>query len=128
MSDTVRLDKWLWAARFFKTRALAADAIDGGKVHVNGTRGKRGKLVKVGDSLRIRKGPFESTVTLLVPSNRRGPAKAAVTWYEETAESRSARETLLEQHRLAKAAGLEQPAGKPTKSDRRLIKRFKQDE
>src|SRR5437764_14974830 len=80
----VRLDKWLWAARFFKTRALAATAIETGKVEVNGERAKRAKLLQVGDSLRIRLGPYYHVVTVRGLSEHRGPASIAATLYEET--------------------------------------------
>ena len=100
----VRLDKWLWAARFFKTRSLAADAIEGGKVQVNGERVKRAKTLQVGDAVQLRLGPYEHVVVVRQTSERRGPASVAQTLYEETAESRSAREKLAEQLRMATAA------------------------
>lgn len=122
----MRLDRWLWVARFFKTRGLAADAIDGGKVHLNGVRGKRGKLVKPGDQLRIRKGPYETHLTVRSLSPRRLPAREAQDLYEETPESVSARKALADQHRLAATAGsIEGPKGRPSKRDRRLIARAK---
>src|ERR1700740_30966 len=91
-SDRVRLDKWLWAARFFKTRSLAADAIEGGKVDVNGDRAKRSKLVHPGDEVRVRHPPFEHVVRVLGVAERRGSATIAATLYEETVESRERRE------------------------------------
>src|SRR6185437_14233450 len=78
-SDTVRLDKWLWAARFFKTRALAAESIDGGKVHLNGERVKRSKTLKLGDEVRVRIGPYEHRIVVRSTSDRRGPATVAAT-------------------------------------------------
>ena len=90
----VRLDKWLWAARFFKTRALAAQAIESGKVEVNGERAKRAKQLQVGDELRIRLGPYEHQIVVQALSSRRGPAPEAAGLYEETVASREARERL----------------------------------
>ena len=87
-ADT-RLDKWLWAARFYKTRSLAADAIVGGKVHLNGDHAKRAKPVQVGDVIRIRQGIYETTVRVRALANRRGSATDAAKLYEETPESRS---------------------------------------
>src|SRR5260370_8402493 len=90
----VRLDRWLWAARFFKTRALAAAAVGGGKVELNGARPKRAKPLAVGDRLRIRRGPFAYLVVVRALSEQRGPAGAAVTPYEEDPEGRRRREPL----------------------------------
>jgi ribosome-associated heat shock protein Hsp15 len=117
---TVRLDKWLWAARFFKTRSLAADAVDGGKVHVNGERVKRAKLVKTGDEVRIQLGSYEHRVIVLALSERRGPATVAVALYREREESVTARAALAEQHRLA-ANAVRFDSGRPTKRDRRRL-------
>jgi ribosome-associated heat shock protein Hsp15 len=119
-NGTVRLDKWLWAARFFKTRSLAAEAIDGGKVHVNGERVKRSKAIKPGDEVRIQLGPYEHRVVVRDISERRGPASVAVTLYEERAESIAARTALAEQHRLA-AGAVRFDSGRPTKRDRRRM-------
>jgi len=121
--DRVRLDKWLWAARFFKTRALAADAIDGGKVDVNGARAKRAKMVQVGDEVCVRQPPFEHVVRVRGVSERRGPASVAATLYGETAESKAKRETLAAQIRSMPADDWER--GRPTKRDRREIERFR---
>jgi ribosome-associated heat shock protein Hsp15 len=96
-SPRVRLDKWLWAARFFKTRSTAAQAIDGGKVDANGERAKRSRLVQVGDVLVLRRPPYEHHVVVHGLSEVRGPAKEAVLLYEETAASRKARELLAYQ-------------------------------
>jgi ribosome-associated heat shock protein Hsp15 len=120
----VRLDKWLWVARFFKTRALAAEAVEGGKVQVNGDRPKRARPVQVGDELRIRLGPYEYTVSVRALSDRRGPATQAAGLYEESAASRSAREALTVQLKsLNSLFGPEK--GRPTKKDRREIERLK---
>jgi ribosome-associated heat shock protein Hsp15 len=126
MADSrVRLDRWLWAARFFKTRALSAAAIAGGKVQVNGTRAKPAKQLQVGDALRIRVGPYEWLVTVRVLSERRGPPKTALVLYEEVAEGRAARERLAEQHKIAPAPTYE-GKGRPTKKERREIERLEE--
>ncbi|HEU5358230.1 MAG TPA: S4 domain-containing protein [Gemmatimonadales bacterium] len=122
--DRVRLDKWLWAARFYKTRALAAEAIDGGKVHVNGERAKRSKLLQLGDDVRLRQGTYEYRLTVRGMSERRGPAKVAVTLYEEDAASRAARERMAEQL-AAMPAPFQVEKGRPTKKDRRELERFR---
>ena len=121
-----RLDKWLWAARFFKTRGLAAEAIDGGKVDVNGDRAKRSRELKPGDQLRIRHGPYEHQVTVLNTSDRRGSASIAATLYRESPESIEARARLGEQHRLARTS-FDFGEGKPSKRQRRDIRRLKGD-
>jgi len=122
--DRVRLDKWLWAARFYKTRALAAEAIEGGRIEVNGDRAKRSRPLRPGDELRIRLGPYEHHVAVRALSNRRGPAAEAATLYEETAASREARERLALQ--LKSVAPLFQhDKGRPTKKDRRDINRLR---
>jgi ribosome-associated heat shock protein Hsp15 len=121
----VRLDKWLWAARFFKTRALAVEAIGGGKVLVAGERAKPAKLLQAGDEVRIRLGPYEHVVIVRGTSERRGPASVAATLYEETVASRTAREKLSEQLRLAPAAFVYEDKGRPTKRDRRDLDRFR---
>jgi ribosome-associated heat shock protein Hsp15 len=122
--DKVRLDKWLWAARFFKTRALAAEAVEGGKVQLNGDRPKRARALQVGDELRIRLGPFEHIVAVRALSDRRGPATQAAALYQETEASRRAREALAIQLKsLHSLFGPEK--GRPTKKDRREIERLK---
>jgi ribosome-associated heat shock protein Hsp15 len=122
--DKVRLDKWLWAARFFKTRALAAEAVEGGKVQVNGDRPKRSRPLQVGDELRIRLGPYEHIITVQALSDRRGPASQAAGLYQETGTSRTAREALAVQLKsLHSLFGPEK--GRPTKKDRREIERLK---
>lgn len=120
----VRLDKWLWAARFFKTRALAADAIEGGKVEVSGGRVKRAKLIQAGDSIRLRLGPYEHLVTVLALSERRGPASVAATLFRETPESRKLREELQLRMKAA-APQFAHDSGKPTKKQRRDINKLR---
>jgi ribosome-associated heat shock protein Hsp15 len=121
----VRVDKWLWAARFYKTRSLAAEAIGGGKVLVAGERVKPAKLLQVGDEVRLRLGPYEHVVVVRAISERRGPAAVAATLYEETPASRTAREKLAEQLRMAPAAFVYEDKGRPTKRDRRELDRFR---
>lgn len=122
--DKVRLDKWLWAARFYKTRSLAAEAIAGGKVQVNGERVKRAKPVQAGDEIRIRLGPYEHQVVVRALSERRGPATEAAMLYEEKPESRSAREAMAIQLKTLHAAFVPE-RGRPTKKDRREIEKLK---
>jgi ribosome-associated heat shock protein Hsp15 len=120
----IRLDKWLWAARFYKTRSLAAYAVETGKVEVNGERAKRAKQLQVGDSLRIRLGPYHHIVTVRALSERRGPASVAATLYEESAEGRRAREAMQLQVKVAQSVpGYER--GRPTKKDRREIEKLR---
>ena len=119
-SDSVRLDRWLWAARFFKTRAIASAAIAGGKVQVNGTRAKAAKQLRVGAELRIRVGPYEWLVTVRALTERRGSAKDAQLLYDEAPEGRAARERLAEAHKLAPTPTY-QGKGRPTKKDRRKL-------
>lgn len=121
-TDRIRLDKWLWAARFFKTRSLATAAVNGGKVQVNGLRTKPAHAVHPGETLSIRRGPYEYVVVVKALSEQRGPASQAVLLYEETTESRERREILASQLRL-QASGAP-PSGRPTKKDRRHIIRF----
>lgn len=123
--DRVRLDRWLWAARFFKTRALAAAAVAGGKVQVNGTRAKPAKQLQVGDGVRVRVGPYEWLVTVRGLSERRGPPKAALVLYDEAPDGRRARERLAEQHKIAPAPAY-QGKGRPTKKERREIERLEE--
>jgi len=120
-----RLDKWLWVARFFKTRALAAAAIDGGRIERNGEKAKRGKPVRPGDTLRIRLGPYEHRITVVAVAAQRGPASVAAGLYQEDPESRASRERLHEQHRLAAALHDGADKGRPTKRDRRGIGKLK---
>jgi ribosome-associated heat shock protein Hsp15 len=117
----IRLDIWLWAARFFRTRALAKQAIGGGKVEANGVTPKSSKAIHVGDRLRIARGEDSFEVDVLALSGTRGPASVAQTMYRETETGRSAREAATEQRRLV-GAGYAKPAGKPDKRARRLIR------
>ena len=120
----VRLDKWLWAARFYKTRALAADAIEGGKIDVNGERSKRAKLVHAGDKIQTRMGPFEHIITVKAVSERRGPASVATQLYEEDPESIKQR-AVMAAHVKAMNANTGYDTGRPTKKDRRDIRRIR---
>lgn len=121
---TVRVDKWLFAARFFKSRALAAEAIAGGKVAVNGDHVKPARELKPGDRVWLRLGPYEHTVVVRIASERRGPASVAATLYEETAESRSAREKHAWMLKHA-APKVDAGAGRPTKRDRRELDKLR---
>lgn len=120
----VRVDKWLWAARFYKTRALAAEAIDAGRIEVNGERSKRARLVQAGDKIRIRIGPYEHIVTVKDVSERRGPAPVAAKLYEEDTESRKQREVMAA-HVKAMNANTGYESGRPTKKDRRDIEKIR---
>ena len=119
----VRIDKWLWAARFYKTRSLAADAVEGGKAQLNGERVKPAKAIKVGDALAIRNGHFLWEVTVLALSERRGSATEAAKLYSESEHSRKEREektALLKIERQSNSF----PGGRPTKKARRQIIKF----
>lgn len=120
--DKVRLDKWLWAARFFKTRAKAKDAIEGGKVHVGGVRGKPSRDLTVGEELRIRQGFDEKIVIVKAVSDQRRGAPEAALLYEETAASVERRE--LEAARRKAAGNHIITEGRPSKRDRRQIHEF----
>ena len=120
----VRVDKWLWAARFFKTRSLAAQAVDGGKVQVNGDRVKPAKTIRPGDEVRVRLGPYEHIVDVRATAERRGSASVAALLYSETDASRAAREKLHWQLTSA-APAMEPEKGRPTKRDRRVLERFR---
>ena len=122
----IRLDKWLWAARFFKTRALAREAISGGKVHLNGYRVKPGRALKPGDSLRIQRGEQEFVIEVLELSTRRGPATVAQLLYQETEESLIKREQLAAQKKLEREQNASRER-RPDKRQRRRLVRFKQD-
>src|SRR3970040_542783 len=113
---SVRLDKWLWAALFFKTRTVAAEAIDAGRVEVNGERAKRSRAITVGDKLRIRKPPFEQVIEVLGESEQRGPASVAATLYVESEESLKAREVLGAQFK-AMGPPVFRDRGKPGKKE-----------
>lgn len=123
-SNGVRLDKWLWAARFFKTRALARQAVEGGKVELNGVRAKPAKIVRPGDKLRISKGSDKIEVIVKALAEQRGPAKVAVTLYEETESSRELRARLAQERKLATQA-IQYDRSKPDKHARRKMQKFK---
>ena len=120
-SEKVRIDKWLWAARFYRTRSLAKDAIDGGKVHCDGARVKVSKEVRLGMTFTIRQGFDEKTVTVKALSEVRGPASTAQALYEETAESIALRQ---ENTANRQAQNLAHPDHRPSKKDRRQIHTF----
>jgi ribosome-associated heat shock protein Hsp15 len=119
--DKLRIDKWLWAARFYKTRTLATDEINKGRVQVNGQDAKPSREVKPGDTVSLRSGPVLRTVRVLGLSAARGPAPVAQALYEETPESLTARTQAAEQRRLAPEPAHAQPDGRPTKRDRRQL-------
>ena len=123
-SDRVRVDKWLWAARFYKTRSLATEAVAGGKVEVNGERAKPAKTVKPGDEIRLRLGPYEHILIVRGLAERRGPASVAQGLYEETEASRAGRQRLAAQLAAAPATFVYEEKGRPTKKDRRDLSRF----
>jgi len=122
--DAVRIDKWLWAARFFKTRSIAAQAVAGGKIHVNGARIKPARIVQLGDELRIRRGELEFIVIVLGISDKRRPAREAQLLYEETEASLQQREEIREQKRLEAASKMYGPMKRPDKRERRQIRSF----
>lgn len=117
--DKLRIDKWLWAARFFKTRSLACDEVDKGRVLVNGMAVKPAREVKAGDSVLVRTGVITRTVTVLAVSDQRGPAPVAALLFDETAQSLHQRQQAAEQRRLAPEPALTLAQGRPTKRDRR---------
>jgi ribosome-associated heat shock protein Hsp15 len=120
----VRIDKWLWAARFFKTRSVAAQAVTGGKVHVNGARIKPARMVQPGDELRIRRGELEFIVIVQGLSGKRRPAKEAQLLYEETEFSVQQREEMRGKKRLEAVNKMYGPMKRPDKRARRQIKSF----
>ena len=125
-TSRVRIDKWLWAARFYKTRNLAANAVEGGKAHVNGERVKPAKVLKVGDTLSIRNGHFSWEVSVLALSEQRGSAAEAAKLYSESDQSKKEREekiALLKVERQSNPF----PGERPTKRQRRQIIRFTRD-
>lgn len=124
-SNNVRLDKWLWAARFFKTRSLAQQAVTGGKVHLEGQRVKAGHTLRVGARLQIRRGFEQFEVVVLALSETRGSASVAQTLYQETEASRQQREHEAEL-RKANAAAMPYSEGKPDKRQRRQLQQFRQ--
>lgn len=119
----LRIDKWLWAARFFKTRSLAADAVECGKVLVNDVRVKPAKVITAGNTLTIRLGPYQHVVEVLALSDKRGPAPEAQKLYRETEESRLQREILAAELRAQPQPAF--PRGRPTKRDRRAIEKLR---
>jgi len=121
--EGIRLDKWLWAARFFKTRQLAVEAINGGKVQVNGQRSKPGKTVKAGARLIVHKGSLKWDLLIKAISRQRRPASDAALLYEESEESRLRRQALVRERREG-AAAVAAAMGRPNKRDRRMIQRF----
>lgn len=121
LTDRLRLDKWLWAARFFKTRGLAADEIDKGRVQVNGQVAKASRELRAGDVVGIRQGPVERTVVVRALSTVRGPAPQAQQLYEETAKSIAARLAAAEQRKTAAEPANAIEHGRPTKRDRRQL-------
>ena len=122
-ADKVRIDKWLWAARFFKTRSLAAGAVSGGKVHINGARVKPGKIVALDDQLSISEDGLVTIVIVRAISARRGSATLARQLYEETEQSCRDRLQYAEQRRLIRQLA-PHPASRPDKKQRRSIHRF----
>ncbi len=121
--NALRIDKWLWAARLYKTRSIACDEVGKNRVQVNGQDAKPSKEVKVGDTVQLRQGAVQRTVQVLALSGVRGPAPVAQLLYAETAESIEARQKAAEQHRLAREPALSIEQGRPTKRDRRQIER-----
>lgn len=124
-NESMRLDKWLWAARFFKTRNLAADAIAGGKVHVNGQRCKPSKEIRVGCTLEISKDQYRWEITILALNAQRRPASEAALLYEEKSESHAKRQQQIAQQREERAFFDQDDSGRPTKKQRRQIHSFK---
>jgi ribosome-associated heat shock protein Hsp15 len=121
-ADRLRIDKWLWAARFFKTRSLAAQAVEGGRVRLNGARVKPAKDVQPGDEVAVHIGELEWVVAVRALSARRGPAEAARKLYDERAESRAKRQALIEVRKLEPDPGFGL-RGRPTKRDRRMLRK-----
>jgi ribosome-associated heat shock protein Hsp15 len=123
-SDTeIRLDKWLWAARFFKTRAFAAEAVTGGKVSINGERAKPSRVVRPGDKMTIRRGAYEWTVIVKDVSRLRGPAARAQSLYAETENSVRTREAASARLKIERPPEFDSP-GRPSKKDRRAMERW----
>ena len=121
--EEVRLDKWLWVARFFKTRSLAAEAVTGGKIDINGERAKASRIVRLGDKLCVRRGLYEWTIVVKNVSRLRGPAPQAQLLYDKTEESVRKREATIAQMKLERPPEFDAP-GRPSKRDRRDIARF----
>ena len=123
VTETMRLDKWLWCARFYKTRSLATEEIAKGRVTVNGQAAKPARDLRCGDTVALRQGPVARTVLVRALSGARGPAPVAQLLYEETPDSIAARERAAEQRRLAPEPAAALQEGRPTKRDRRSIDR-----
>lgn len=126
-SGTLRIDKWLWCARFFKTRSLAADAVSGGKVHLNGERVKSARAVRIGDRLQLTLQGATAEFEILGIPARRGPASEAQSHYAETPDSAKRRTKLREQHRLADASR-PRPDSRPDKRERRRLMKIQRDQ
>ncbi len=122
--DAIRLDKWLWTARFYKTRKLAAEAIAGGKVHLNGQRSKPGKEVKIGVQLLINKNPYQWDIEIISLAKHRRPAKEAILLYQESAASLDKRQKQIVLNRENKALSDNYKEHRPNKKERRQIHRF----
>jgi ribosome-associated heat shock protein Hsp15 len=120
--ESVRIDKWLWAARFYKTRSLATTAVNGGKIHLNGARIKPSRAVKQGDTLHIQRGPYASEITILDLAEKRGPAKVAQALYKESEESMQKRNDLAAQQRFERSSS--GPEHRPDKRGRRQLRRL----
>lgn len=123
VTERVRIDKWLWASRFYKSRSLAAEAVEGGKVKLNGERPKPAKSISQGDRLHIRLGPLEYEIEILALSQRRGPASQAQLLYAETDVSRRRRDELSDRLKFEPQIATQQKKGRPTKRDRRKLSR-----
>jgi ribosome-associated heat shock protein Hsp15 len=123
VSEPIRIDKWLWAARFFKTRSLAAEAVTGGKIEVNGARAKPSRIMRLGDTLNIRRGLYEWTVVVKGLTKLRGPAVEAQVLYEETEESIRKRGATSARLKFERPPEFNTP-GRPSKKDRRAVLRF----
>lgn len=122
--ESMRLDKWLWAARFFKTRPLAQEAVEGGRVHLNGQRTKPGKEIRIGSRLDISIGSLDWAIEVLVLPNQRRPAAEAIGFYRESEESAAKRKAVIEEQKEERRLNPQPMAQKPNKRDRRLIHRF----
>ncbi len=124
MTDTeIRIDKWLWAARFFKTRSLAAEAVSGGKVEIDGARARPSRAVRLGHQISVRRGPYEWVVIVKGMAKNRGPASQAQLLYEETDESMRRRQEIVAQLKLERPPEFDAP-GRPSKKNRRAMQRF----